>query len=191
MATRGLCAEDRDAHASVHFVSPKPVDESRQRTHLAVVPIPEQPELPIPSPAATPLPSIALVRSEAIMAEVAFVGTSAQRTEKRPGDDQHTCEAARHRQDCRRLARREARTLVSGSAGIDHGAERRGAACVVYLSGRLSRARSAARKYLRRHCRPTASPTTILPLTSSLPASSAARPMAPPGSTTSFSSLNA
>jgi hypothetical protein len=45
-----------------------------ERAHLAVVPTPEQPELPIPSPLVTPLPAIALVRSESIMAEVAFVG---------------------------------------------------------------------------------------------------------------------
>jgi hypothetical protein len=44
-----------------------------ERTHLAIVPTPEQPELPIPSPVATQPPSIALVRSETIMAEVAFV----------------------------------------------------------------------------------------------------------------------
>lgn len=50
----------------------KPADEV-ERTHLAVVPPPEQPELPIPSPAATQPPTIALVRSETIMAEVAFV----------------------------------------------------------------------------------------------------------------------
>jgi hypothetical protein len=52
-------------------------DESEDiiaRTHLAVVPLPEQPELPIPSPLVTPLPPIALVRSEPVMAEVAFVG---------------------------------------------------------------------------------------------------------------------
>ncbi len=48
--------------------------EPAERTHLAVVPTPEQPELPIPSPLFTPLPPIALVRSEVIMAEVAFVG---------------------------------------------------------------------------------------------------------------------
>jgi hypothetical protein len=46
--------------------------EESERTHLAVVPLPEQPELPIPSPAASQPPSIALVRSETIMAEVAF-----------------------------------------------------------------------------------------------------------------------
>ena len=41
--------------------------------HLAVIPSPEQPELPIPSPSVLLPPSIALVRSESIMAEVAFV----------------------------------------------------------------------------------------------------------------------
>jgi hypothetical protein len=46
-----------------------------ERAHLAVVPTPEQPELPIPSPLVTPLPPIALVRSEVMMMEeIAFVG---------------------------------------------------------------------------------------------------------------------
>jgi len=44
-----------------------------ERGHLAVVPMPEQPELPIPSPLVTPLPPIALVRSKSVMAEVTFV----------------------------------------------------------------------------------------------------------------------
>jgi hypothetical protein len=48
--------------------------EAADRTHLAVVPTPEQPELPIPSPLVTPLPPITLVRSESIMAEVVFIG---------------------------------------------------------------------------------------------------------------------
>jgi hypothetical protein len=48
------------------------IDEA-ERTHLTVVPLPEQPELPIPSPAAIQPPAIALVRDEAIMAEVSFV----------------------------------------------------------------------------------------------------------------------
>jgi hypothetical protein len=65
------------------ILSHEAVDES-ERTHLAVVPLPEQPELPIPSPAATQPPSIALVRTETIMAEVAFIETSAQRTESAP-----------------------------------------------------------------------------------------------------------
>jgi hypothetical protein len=47
--------------------------ETVERSHLAVVPMPEQPELPIPSPLITPLPPITLVRSETIMAEIAFV----------------------------------------------------------------------------------------------------------------------
>jgi len=51
--------------------------EAAERTHLAVVPMPEQPELPIPSPLVTPLPPIALVHSEPIMAEVAFAGPPA------------------------------------------------------------------------------------------------------------------
>ena len=54
----------------------EPKDEPKEtveRSHLAVVPMPEQPELPIPSPLITPLPPITLVRSEAIMAEIAFV----------------------------------------------------------------------------------------------------------------------
>lgn len=44
-----------------------------ERTHLTVVPLPEQPELPIPSPAAAQPPAIALVRDGALMAEVSFV----------------------------------------------------------------------------------------------------------------------
>jgi hypothetical protein len=47
--------------------------EAAERAHLAVVPIPEQPELPIPSPVATQPPPITLVHSETIMAEVVFV----------------------------------------------------------------------------------------------------------------------
>ncbi|HKS85856.1 MAG TPA: hypothetical protein VJR71_10265 [Pseudolabrys sp.] len=47
------------------------------RSHLAVVPPPDQPELPIPAPAAIPAPAIVLVRhdsakSEIAMAEIAF-----------------------------------------------------------------------------------------------------------------------
>src|SRR6185437_1196290 len=48
----------------------EPVEEMRAR--LAVVPPPDQPELPIPSPAVAQAPSIALVRAESAMAEVAF-----------------------------------------------------------------------------------------------------------------------
>src|SRR5215467_11357668 len=53
--------------------SPPESSNESERTHLAVVPLPEQPELPIPSPASTQPPSIALVRSQAMIAEVAFV----------------------------------------------------------------------------------------------------------------------
>lgn len=53
---------------------PEEQKDAAERTHLAVVPTPEQPELPIPSPLVTPLPPIALVHSEMMMAEVAFAG---------------------------------------------------------------------------------------------------------------------
>ena len=43
-----------------------------ERSHLAVVPLPEQPELPIPSPASTQPPSISLVRRGTIIAEVSL-----------------------------------------------------------------------------------------------------------------------
>jgi hypothetical protein len=52
---------------------PEASSQTSAPPHLAVVPSPEQPELPIPSPSALLPPSIALVRSESIMAEVAFV----------------------------------------------------------------------------------------------------------------------
>jgi hypothetical protein len=47
-----------------------PAEETR--THLAVVPPPDQPELPIPSPAVAQPPPIALVRADTAMAEVIF-----------------------------------------------------------------------------------------------------------------------
>ncbi len=47
--------------------------EGSERAHLTVVPVPEQPELPIPTPAGPQPSSIALVRSEAIIEEVAFI----------------------------------------------------------------------------------------------------------------------
>jgi hypothetical protein len=50
----------------------EPVEEA-ERAHLAVVPVPEQPELPIPSPVSAQPPAIALVHSDTMMAEVAFV----------------------------------------------------------------------------------------------------------------------
>jgi hypothetical protein len=63
---------EAEAPAPLPAVPPDPVSQS-ERTHLAVVPLPEQPELPIPSPASTQLPPISLVRRETIIAEVAFV----------------------------------------------------------------------------------------------------------------------
>lgn len=48
----------------------EPAEEARAR--LAVVPPPDQPELPIPSPAVPQPPPIALVRTDVIMAEVTF-----------------------------------------------------------------------------------------------------------------------
>jgi hypothetical protein len=50
----------------------EPAEES-ERTHLAVVPVPDQPELPIPSPGASSPPTISLVRTETELAEVAFI----------------------------------------------------------------------------------------------------------------------
>ncbi|MFZ1195289.1 MAG: hypothetical protein WAN49_07620 [Pseudolabrys sp.] len=55
-------------------VGAEPTEEI-ERIHIAVVPLPDQPELPIPSPTASSPPAIARVRSEAVMAEVAFVET--------------------------------------------------------------------------------------------------------------------
>ena len=56
-------------------VPDEPVEQA-ERTHLVIVPLPEQPELPIPSPAATQPASITLVRSEEMITEVAFVGST-------------------------------------------------------------------------------------------------------------------
>ena len=55
---------------------PRNSDEMPERSHLAVVPTPDQPELPIPSPLAAQSPTISLVRSETIMAEVTFIEAS-------------------------------------------------------------------------------------------------------------------
>jgi hypothetical protein len=62
---------------------PDTADTQAECTHLAVVPLPDQPELPIPSPITTPPPSIALVHSEVIMAEVAFVEPAPARIDQR------------------------------------------------------------------------------------------------------------
>jgi hypothetical protein len=48
--------------------------EKPERMHLAVVPPPDQPELPIPSPVATSLPPIMLVHTETAVTEVVFGG---------------------------------------------------------------------------------------------------------------------
>jgi len=61
------------AKADIPPMSEPDAVEGSERAHLAVVPVPEQPELPIPTPAASQLPPIAPVRSEAIMADVAFI----------------------------------------------------------------------------------------------------------------------
>jgi len=61
-----------DVTPTIETPAPSLPQPSGQLAHLAVVPVPEQPELPIPSPASTHPPSISLVRSETIMAEVEF-----------------------------------------------------------------------------------------------------------------------
>ena len=78
---------------------------------------------------------------------------------------------------------RSGRLAAARSARRHHGAQRGRAAGVVYVISFANKSASTLP--------PERMPTTTLPLTSSLPASSAARPMAPPGSTTSFSSRNA
>ena len=52
--------------------------EEPARTYLAVVPLPDQPELPIPSPNASSPPAIALVRGEAELAERGFCRNTAR-----------------------------------------------------------------------------------------------------------------
>jgi len=67
--------EDREAETEPE--SPDPSSEraeKSERMHLAVVPPPDQPELPIPSPVATPLPPITLVHTETAVTEVVFSG---------------------------------------------------------------------------------------------------------------------
>jgi len=61
-----------ETSAPASEASVEPAEESG-RTHLAVVPVPDQPELPIPSPGASSPPTISLVRSETELAEVAFI----------------------------------------------------------------------------------------------------------------------
>ena len=68
-----LPAEHKAEADSVPPLESDAQHEKPERTHLAVVPQPDQPELPIPSPIAPPQPAIALVRTEITMAEVTFV----------------------------------------------------------------------------------------------------------------------
>ena len=62
----------------------EPAEES-ERTHLAVVPVPDQPELPIPSPGASSPPTISLVRSDTELAEVAFIEAPPEQDVARSG----------------------------------------------------------------------------------------------------------
>jgi hypothetical protein len=79
---RADAAPEVAATPSASEVAAEPPEEPA-RTHVAVVPVPEQPELPIPSPSASNPPAIALVRSETELAEVAFVETSPEQAAAR------------------------------------------------------------------------------------------------------------
>jgi hypothetical protein len=69
-----IMAPTTDKPASRESSPPPPPEEpvEEMRARLAVVPAPDQPELPIPSPAVAQAPSIALVRTESAMADIAF-----------------------------------------------------------------------------------------------------------------------
>ena len=145
------------------------------RTHLAVVPPPDQPELPIPSPNASIPPAIALVRSETELAEVAFVEIPPQEASTHP--DQPT---------------------PVGEKPLDTSSPSGGPlSSIMSLSEDERFYLNAIHAAIRRANISTSTlppdriPTTILPFTSIFPASSAARPITPPGSTTSLSSWNA
>lgn len=58
------------------------VEPEEPRSHLAVVPVPEQPELPIPVPDASPTPAIALVHTSIAVAQPA--GTESTQSEPAP-----------------------------------------------------------------------------------------------------------
>jgi hypothetical protein len=173
VASRRRCAGGRDDTA--------PVRGARRagpaRTHLAVVPIPEQPELPIPSPNASSPPAIALVRSETELAELAFV------------------EASPEQASLVRISRRRAKKSASTQARHRPAHCHRSYRCL--KTNGLLCLREAFHAAIRRSNISTSTlppdkiPTTILLSTSIFPASNAARPMTPPGSTTSLSSLNA
>jgi hypothetical protein len=80
---RAEAASKLDVQPPVSDLPDEPI-EGAERAHLAVVPSPEQPELPIPSPAASQPPSIALVRGETIMAEVELVQPPPEPIPQRP-----------------------------------------------------------------------------------------------------------
>jgi hypothetical protein len=64
-----------DATLGAHSKPEESTDEA-SRSHLAVVPPADEPELPIPSPAGAQPPAIALVGSGAVMPEVTFVDSA-------------------------------------------------------------------------------------------------------------------
>jgi len=76
-----------DAAPEVETSPPAPAEpaEESERTHLAVVPVPDQPELPIPSPGASSPPTISLVRSDTELAEVAFIEAPPEQDVARSG----------------------------------------------------------------------------------------------------------
>lgn len=83
---REIMSPARDETALAAELSPAadqalPEDE---RSHLAVVPQPEQPELPIPAPMPVQQPPIALVRADPAMAEVAFIDSPSPGSSKQP-----------------------------------------------------------------------------------------------------------
>ena len=71
--------------APVEPLPQPPLDTPTEQTRpLAVVPPPDQPELPIPSPAVAQPPPIALVRPETTMAEVTFAEPQPAAKETKP-----------------------------------------------------------------------------------------------------------
>jgi hypothetical protein len=74
-----------DAMAGTESAALSPSGETG-RTSLAVVPSPNEPELPIPSPAGAQLPAVALVSNEAMMLEIAAVEVAAAEPVVPPAD---------------------------------------------------------------------------------------------------------
>jgi hypothetical protein len=99
---------------------PHEPDEKAERSHLAVVPLPEQPELPIPSPAAAQPPSIASCAPRRSWRRLPSLSP-------RP----HPFPSLRVSRS-RRKMRRQDWGGAGRSAGINHGIERRRTSCVVY-----------------------------------------------------------